>query len=328
MRWMTHIALLAGAVLFTSLIVYQGAGDVAAAVAGAGWGLLWVAMYRLVPLCAEAVAWQRLLKADHRLPLRTVVWARWVGQSINNLLPVMRVGGELVRARLLVRKGVAGAAAGASVVVDLTATVLTQIVFGMIGVGLLVLQLGASQAAMTLMVGIGLFGVLLAGFFVVQSRGLFGALARLLERMAGGRNWLALVGSADALDAAIVELYQDRRRVASASTWCMIGWLLGTGEAWLALRFLGHPVSLLDALMIESLGQAVRAVGFAVPGALGVQEGGFLLLASLLGMNPGTILALSLIKRVRELTLGIPGLAAWQWDEGRLLRRRFAESVP
>jgi hypothetical protein len=33
-------------------------------------------------------------------------------------------------------------------------------------------------------------------------------------------------------------------------------------------------------------------------------------------------LAISLSKRVRELALGLPGLAAWQWEEGRHLFRR------
>ncbi len=89
---------------------------------------------------------------------------------------------------------------------------------------------------------------------------------------------------------------------------------MGVGEVWLALSFLGHPVSLLSAMMLESLGQAVRAGAFAVPGALGVQEGGYVMLGRVLGLGPETALALSLAKRVRELLLGIPGLIAWQLD--------------
>jgi len=60
--------------------------------------------------------------------------------------------------------------------------------------------------------------------------------------------------------------------------------------------------------VLESLGQAIRGAGFAIPGALGVQEGGYLLLAPLAGLAPGAALALSLAKRVRELLLGLPGL--------------------
>jgi hypothetical protein len=70
----------------------------------------------------------------------------------------------------------------------------------------------------------------------------------------------------------------------------------------------GHPVSWVTALLLESLGQAVRGAAFAVPGALGVQETGYVLLAPLAGLTTEVALALSLAKRVRELLLGLPGL--------------------
>jgi hypothetical protein len=56
------------------------------------------------------------------------------------------------------------------------------------------------------------------------------------------------------------------------------------------------------------LGQAIRGAAFAVPGALGVQEGGYLLLAPLAGLPPDMALVLSLAKRAREIILGPPGL--------------------
>jgi uncharacterized membrane protein YbhN (UPF0104 family) len=88
----------------------------------------------------------------------------------------------------------------------------------------------------------------------------------------------------------------------------LVGWLVGTGEVYLITILLGTPVSWRDALLLESLGQAVRGAGFAIPGALGVQEGGYLLLAPLAGLAPDAALALSLAKRARELLLGLPGL--------------------
>jgi hypothetical protein len=69
--------------------------------------------------------------------------------------------------------------------------------------------------------------------------------------------------------------------------------------------------------VIESLGQAIKVVGFAVPAAVGVQEGGYVLVCGLYGLSPEVAIALSLIKRVREIALGLPALAAWQWLEAR-----------
>jgi uncharacterized membrane protein YbhN (UPF0104 family) len=65
-------------------------------------------------------------------------------------------------------------------------------------------------------------------------------------------------------------------------------------------------------LIIESLGQALKAVGFAVPGALGIQEGGYVVICRALGLSPEVAIALSLMKRIREILLGGSGLIVWQ----------------
>ena len=109
----------------------------------------------------------------------------------------------------------------------------------------------------------------------------------------------------------------------------LLGWMIGTGEIWLALVFLGHPVSLIEALILESLGQAIRSSAFIVPGAYGVQEGGFILLGLTLGLSQEVGLALSLVKRVRELVVGLPALLIWQFVERQQLvsRPRTTESA-
>jgi uncharacterized membrane protein YbhN (UPF0104 family) len=96
---------------------------------------------------------------------------------------------------------------------------------------------------------------------------------------------------------------------------------VGAGEVWLALHFLGHPIGFERALLLESLGQAVRTAAFVVPGALGIQEGGYLVLGTVLGLTPETALALSLAKRVREIVLGVPGLVVWQAETATSLLR-------
>ena len=107
----------------------------------------------------------------------------------------------------------------------------------------------------------------------------------------------------------------QRRVVAASFLLSLVGWVVGTFEVWLALRLIGHPVDWASALMLESLGQAIRGAAFAIPGALGVQEGGYLLLAPLVGLPPEAALALSLIKRARELLLGLPGLVYLHFSE-------------
>jgi len=82
---------------------------------------------------------------------------------------------------------------------------------------------------------------------------------------------------------------------------------------------MGHPVDLKEAIILESLTNAIRGAAFVVPGGFGVQEGGLVLLGHLMGLAPETALALSLVKRVPDLALGLPGLLAWHWLEVRRL---------
>ena len=54
----------------------------------------------------------------------------------------------------------------------------------------------------------------------------------------------------------------------------MVGWLIGVAEVSIVLGCMGHPVTVAEALVIESLLQAVRGAAFAIPSALGAQEAG------------------------------------------------------
>jgi putative membrane protein len=295
------------------LLAAHGAREVATALRTAGLGLLAVAAFHLLPMLGDALGWRRLLPGELRPALGRVLRARWIGESINGLLPVLQVGGNIVKANLLARTGIGGALAGATVVVDVTLVMLTQVVFTVIGLALLLLSIGGHPLALPVAVGVVIMGSILAAFYAAQRQGVFGALA-LLWCVSDVGAEAGVITEGDAIDASVAVLYRQRRTIAAASAWHLLSWLLGTGEVWLALWFLGHPIGLSEAIMLESLGQAVRAGAFAVPGALGVQEGGYVMLGRVVGLGPETALALSLAKRVRELVLGVPGLIAWQLD--------------
>ena len=316
MRLSGFILWLVGLTAFATLIGYQGVGTVTAAVAMAGWGLLLVTLFHVAPLVADAAAWRSLFQSPKPLGFTTAIRIRWIGESVNQLLPAAQIGGDFVRARLVFHCGVPGVVAGASVVADLTLGILTQILFSLIGLVLLVRVDGVQGTLVPAIIGIGIISVLLALFFKVQKSGLFGFLTRVLEFIARGREWMLLVGSSKALDENIISLYRRRRDVLLSCGFRMFAWFAGAGEVWLGLYFLGHPITLWEAVMLESLTPMIRSAAFFVPGALGVQEGGIMVLGALIGLGPDTALALSLIKRVRELTLGLPGLVAWQVSEG------------
>ena len=323
-----YMGLTVGIVLFTAVIAWQGINDVAQALGRAGWGIIVIALLHLPPLWADSMGWRSLFPRGGQPRRRTVIRARWIGESINDLLPVLQMGGNVVKAWLLAARGVPIGLAGASVVVDVTLVVLTQILFTLLGLGLLAPVIGGEKALPIILVGTTILAILLAGFYVAQRRGLFGFVARLSRRTLGASEWTFVSNRASTIDDEILQLYSKRRALIASGCWHMLGWFLGIAEVWFGLYLLGNPVDIRTALLFESLGQAIRTGAFAVPGALGIQEGGYVLVGSALGIEPGVALALSLARRVRELLLGLPGLAVWQSSAISKVLRRASDSTP
>jgi putative membrane protein len=320
-------AFAAGISIFIGLLLYYGFGDVFVAVRAVGWGLLALSLFHLVPLTFDAQAWRSLLDPTVRVSLSQACRIRWIGESVNGLLPAAQIGGEIVRARLATFLGVSLPAAGASVTVDVTLGSATQIVFSLIGlVGLAVLSTeGGDTVIWSLVAGLVVFAILILLFFIVQKAGPGRLIVGLIRRLMPRRTNAIDRGQARALDTEITGIYARRADVWRSAACRFCGWMFGSGEVWLGLWFLGEPIGPAEAVVVESLIQLVRSAAFVVPAALGIQEGGFVLLAAALGLGAETGLALSLVRRVRDLTLGVPGLIAWQIMEGLAarLRRRF-----
>ena len=314
-----------GFLLVVFLIVDSGAADVARAMLVLGGWLVPITLFRLVPLSFDALSWRELLPASSRPEIFSIVWMRWIRESINALLPVAGVGGDIASARLVHRRGVPGAKAAAAMVVDVTVGVATQLIFVMAGVTLLAARSSASAAipvAWAMLIGIAVFVAAIASFALVQHNSMFVVFARLARRVAP-RNWsFDLTGSALAIDDAVVATYRRGFAVWRAGLLRLAGWAVSAGEIWLIMHFLSRPFSLTDAFVLESLGAGVEMAAFLVPGALGAREGGFVLFGALFGLPADIALAIPLAKRVRELALGLPGLMVWQWVEGHYLIRR------
>jgi len=310
-----------GVALLVALMLWYGIPDIAAAVASTRWGLALVVVARIVQMIAAGLAWRVLLPKGIIPPPAIFVLLRWIRESINNLLPVAQVGGEFAGARLLSSFGVRGGLAGASVLVDMLVQVTTQLLFAAVGIAALA-EFGASATLVrTATAGVAVLAPGIFGFYLMQRLGGFGWIERRIVPFAQRWNWLP-AGQGGVLDAHLQALFNARRKLAMAAIIHLATWFFGASEIWIALVFMGEPASYTEALVIESLGQAIRAAAFAVPGGIGVQEGGYVVLCSVFGLSPQVAIALSLVKRVAELVLGLPGLLAWQSVERRLVLRR------
>lgn len=283
--------------------------QIGAAIAAAGWGVAWLGLWRMLPIACDTLGWRVFLPAGERPSFRFLWAARWVGESVNTLLPVGQVGGDLARARLVALAGVPAGRAGASVAADFTVGLGAQLVFTLFGLGLLAAVAGGGKVEFAAPIAGLAFAVALVWlFYRAQSRGLAGLAGRLPER------WRHRL---DGMVEPLGEAYADRGAVLACGAWRLWGWFVRAGETWLILLLLGVEPGLAEVLILESLSYAVRSAAFAVPGALGAQEGGLLALGLLVGLSPETALALALIKRLRELVVGLPGIALWLWVEAR-----------
>ena len=288
-------------------------------VANVGGGLAIVVLVRGAILAADGLAWWCLLRGLAAVRVRVVLGLRAVREAVNVMLPVATVGGDIVRARLLNFCGVSGGVAAASALVDLLLEAAAQALFALIGVVLLMRVAGGTEIAFWAATGVGLAALALGGFYAVQR---FGG-ARLVERGldALARRSPAIVHGSDIrLHDSLQAIYADRPAIAAAFSLHELAWLLGSFETWIALWLMGMPVSATEAIILESLNQALRGAAFVVPNGLGIQEGGFIALGALFGIPPEAALALSFVKRVPDLAIGLPGLLAWYWLELRRLR--------
>jgi Lysylphosphatidylglycerol synthase TM region len=143
--------------------------------------------------------------------------------------------------------------------------------------------------------------IALGAFAVAQTRGLFGRGGRVLARLGlrpdGGDDVLGGV------DEALARFYREHSgRLALSVAFHFAGWMLGALETWLILRFLGVPVSLLTATVIEAFGMAIRVATFLVPGNVGALEGGYAAIFAALGLGSTAGVTFSLVRRLREAT--------------------------
>jgi putative membrane protein len=217
--------------------------------------------------------------------------------------------------------GVGSGAALASTVVDVTTEIISQLFFTLLGLVILVWQKPGEAIAWWALSGLVIATVAVAGFIAAQRKGLFRFLQALPDRLGLTAPWSA-DDESQSIHAGIEAIYRDPRRPVASTALHFAAWIVGTGEAWVALSFMGHPLPFGDVVVIESLVLALRTAAFVVPWAAGVQEGGYIAVGALFGLSPEVALGLSLLKRARELLTGVPCLLMWQAIETRRLLRR------
>jgi putative membrane protein len=323
MKRLPYILALAGVLIALLLVAWFGFGNVAAAVSRIGWPEFGLILgWQLVLFVILGLAWDVILPARYARRPWVQVWGRMVRDASANCLPFSQVGGFVFGARAVTLQGVEWHTATASTVVDVTAEFLAQIAFAGIGLAILLARAPASSLAVPLEVGLAL-AVMACFAFVWLQQGAAPIFARISRRIAG--RWFADAQERVAvLQAELSLIYGHTTRLVMGFLVHLIGWLCTGVAGWIGYHALGVPIDFDDALAIEALLAAATAVAFLVPVNAGVQEAGYAGLGAIFGVPPELSLGVSIIRRARDLTVGVPILLLWQYLEMRHLRRAAA----
>jgi putative membrane protein len=310
-----------GIAIIAAAVYAADPATVAAAMAQAGWAAAIVIALRLVAVTLAGLTWWLLFPKHPRPQPSVCALLRIVREGANTLLPLAQIGGDVIAARLLTFWHIPGPLAAATVIVDVLAQAGTQFLFALVGLALLIAHGVGDSFIHDLAWALGAAALALTGFYVAQRHGGEKLVNALLKRLARGREW-QINGTFEAVFHRLHEVY-GRRRALALTVICHLGvWFIGALEVWVGLNAMGYHPTYAEAVAIESLAQAARGAAFVVPGAVGVQEGGLVVLCALFGIPAHSALALSLIKRAADIMVGVPGLVAWHALETRRFNRR------
>ncbi len=317
MKSLGRVAAFVGLVAAVWLISREHPASVLALLRVGGFGLAIAALVHVVPMFVNAYCWETLILPRPRPGILAMLHIVWVREAVNGLLPVARIGGELVSFRFLRRRGVQAPVAAASLVGDMQLALLSQILFICVGVGILFGHSGFQtlRLAGSLAWGIAILIPVALAFASIQNARPFERTSRLLQRLSGHR-LAELVENLCELEAALRDIWSQRGIVLRfIFLWQPLQALAVSVEFWLALRFMHIDISVADAIALQALIEALTSVAFFVPAGLGIQEAGLVVIGGALGLDPPACLALAGARRVRDLLVFLPGLVAWQIEE-------------
>jgi uncharacterized protein (TIRG00374 family) len=301
---------IAGLLVIGYLIVQVGPAAVWSAFRALSWRLLLILVFpTCVAVLVDTLGWRFTFPTPPRSFGRLLA-VRLAGEAVNLGTPTASVGGEPVKAYLL-RPEVALRDGLASVVIDKTTGVVSQVLLLLVGLLVGVVLLPVPRPLTVAAAGALAVEILcVGGFIVVQLRGAIGGGGRLLAklRMPPSRERQATL---DGMDHALRAFYITNARGLLASVLChVLGFAVGTLGIYLVVQLLGIPISLTTAFTIGAFGTAVKFFSFMVPASLGALEGGNVALFAAFGLPGAVGLTYTLVRRLREIAWIAVGFAA------------------
>jgi uncharacterized protein (TIRG00374 family) len=304
--------LIFGFLALATIVVHIGPSRISSTVASLGAVVVAVTVLpSVVMYILDNYGW-RFTLGKHRtvVSFLRLFMIRAAGEFLNATTPTGGVGGEPLKATLLKNYSIPTGEGLASVVVAKTTMTIAQIIYIVLGMGLGVwLLLPVTPTAtdvnwgMTVGFSVALLVFVTALFLVMQWQGLFSSLFKIL---AVCRIHIAFLEARRkdllSVDASVVGFYRrDKVPFILSTTSFLCGWFMEAVEVYVMLRCLGEPIDPFTAISIDALSTVIKGGASFIPGSVGVQEGGIVLLLRAHGYGDVTGITLALLRRLREL---------------------------
>jgi len=320
------IGSMAGVALILALLIHSGMGDVLHAAVSVGWmGLILMVLARCTLFIPCALAWWLL--STRNMHWNIFIWASWVRAAMGELFITPPLGSEAAGMRILTNRGMPVADAAACTVVDLTLDLGSQVAFAITGLMMLFISEPDSPWLLPGLIVSVLAAVAIAGFALAQKGGLFHWLEERMSRWGSG--WLkGMRVSMQGMHERIAAIYHHPGHLTGSFLLQYGAWMLGVIPTWIGLSFLGHPLPWHQVIAMDAMVFAARGAAFMMPAGIGVQEGAYMLLGQLFGLDATSALTLSLLRRTADWLATFPALLIWQTREGTsiLMKNRLGST--
>ncbi len=278
-----------------------------------GFGFVLIMIVYALVTYIDTIAWRYAFHPEQARHLKLLpLWRiRQIGEAYNVITPLGTVGGEPVKAQLLkdcyqftFKQGLA------SLVLARTTFLTALILFFIPGIFLILNSEVVTGEFKTIsLVGMIVFTILIFLFFLFQVTGMLGVLAGWAGRLFPKHKDHSFLNHLQVLNTLMSAYYKEYQgRIVLSIFYALVGWVVGLGELYLALHYLGYDPSFQELWVIEALVQLVRVGSFFIPMSLGAQEGGLILIFAAMGLTPDLGLAVSFVRRIKEIIWVSAGL--------------------
>lgn len=310
------------------IMSWTGFREVGEAFVAGGPALLFLVFLYPIELFPRAAAWWILHPSHNSIKNTVFIYGIWIGQSLNRLIPTATIGGDIVRGRILLQKDGDESGMISSLIADKTAHAVSILMLLILGIFLILTRVQDLRIVAGLLIAAVVLGIGIIFFIRLQRSS---SISAKLDRWSSDGKMGFLSTSADAargIENQLEDLYSNPAKFLISVLIRTVFQIALAAEIWFAAWLMGFEVSVLEAVTLRVVSFGVRSLAFVIWGGLGVQEGVYALLSAFVGLPPGTLIAISLATRVREIAAAIPGVIIWVTGEGmRAVRAKSEEKV-